>query len=483
MGLLPPAATETDVLVLGTGGAGLRAAIAARQAGAQVLVVSKTAADAPNCTAVAWGGLTHALPEHRSELFRQIVVTGGFLNNQRLVEVLARETPSRVAELADFGVATEVLGGAEAAKSLGTARILGASGPRGFVMLRPLRRRAEQMGVRFLDHTMAARLLRRDDRVTGVLAVRAPDEPPLAIRAKAVIIATGGGACLYRRHDNPPGTTGDGIALAYDAGAELVDMEFVSFQLPEDRIAGLFSAPDVPRDPPLRYGSAHYFLGGIVIDGSCRTTVAGLFAAGEATGGLFGAGRLGGAALADVLVFGAVAGSEAARHAADTAASDPNEDEVNQVCRKLEELLTGDGESVERVTARLQDLMWRSCGVIKSRESLETALAELAELEGRPTTALRVSSADGLFAGLEYLNMLTLARLIADASLQREETRGGFWRHDFPQPDNSAWLRSIYWRRVGDEDRSETRPPVMTQLSEAGDPRIGAGCFDYMDSV
>ncbi|NPV48101.1 MAG: FAD-binding protein [Armatimonadetes bacterium] len=473
---------QTDVLVVGTGGAGLRAALAARQSGAEVLVVSKMAAEARNCTAVAWGGVTYALPEHSEELFRQVVVTGGFLNNQRLVEVLARETPGRVAELGDLGVGIEVLGDAGAENRLGTARIVGGSGPRGFSLLRPLRRRALEMGVRFCDETMVARILRDDSCVTGVLAVRTADGAPLAITAKAIIIATGGGACLYRRHDNPPGTTGDGIALAYEAGAELVDMEFVSFQLPEDRTADLFSAPDGPPDTPPSYGAAHYFLGGIVIDEHCRTTVPGLFAAGEAAGGLFGAGRLGGAALADVLVFGALAGSQAARYAADSTSPGLDEKQIREGCCWLEGLLAGDGESVQSVTARLQDLMWRSCGVIKSGESLRAALPELGDLQ-RQRTALRVSSAADLRGGLEWLNMLNLARLIVNASLQRQETRGVFWRHDCPEPDNDHWLQSIYWRRTGDEDCCEVRPPVMTRLTEPVAPRIGAGCFDYLPGL
>lgn len=349
-------------------------------------------------------------------------------------------------------------------------------------MLRPLRRRAEEMGVRFRDETVVAQILRNDSGVTGALAVCTADGTPVAIGAKAVVIATGGGACLYRRHDNPPGTTGDGLALAYEVGAELVDMEFVSFQLPEDRTPDLFAAPEVPMEPPPAYGAAHYFLGGLVIDECCRTTVPGLFAAGEATGGLFGAGRLGGAALADILVFGAIAGTEAARHAGDSAAPCPDEAEIRAGCSRLESLLAGGEDTVASLTARLQDLMWRFCGMIKSRESLEAARSELARLEAQ-RSALRVSAVAELRSGLEWLNMLTLARLIVDASLQRQETRGVFWRHDYPQPDNEAWLQSIYWRRTGGEDHCDFRPPVMTRLTAPVAPRIGAGCFDYLPDL
>lgn len=470
---------ETDVLVLGTGGAGLRAAIAARQVGAEVLVVSKMQPKDPNCTAVAWGGATYAPPDQTGELFRQVVVTGGCLNDQRLVEAFVRDVPQRVAELADFGVRLEVLDGADVAGRLGIARVAGGSGPRGWGMVRPLRAHAEGLGVRFRDGLMVSQLLVSEGRVTGAVAVQLADATPLVIAAKAVVVATGGGAGLYARNDNPAGTTGDGIALAYLAGADLVDIELISFQFPADRIDDLFAASEVPTEPPLKAGTAHYFLGGIAIDERCRTAVPGLFAAGEAAGGLFGAGRLGGGALGDVLVFGAIAGQEAAAHAATAPAGQPDAARVREACDVIDALVSTDGEPAETTHARLRDLMWRYGGVIKSRQSLERGLDELSALEGQ-RTSLRASSPADLRVALETLNLLTLARPILHGSLLREETRGCFWRHDFPQPDDDRWLCNITWRREGGEDRHGVRPPVMTRLTEPAPPRLGAGCFDYL---
>ncbi len=470
---------QTDVLVLGTGGAGLRAALAARHRGAEVLVVSKMQAEDPNCTAVAWGGTTYATAAHQAELFRQVVHTGGFLSNQRLVETFVRGVPQSVVDLRDCGVPLDILDNAEVEGRLGVARVRGGAGPRGYGMVRPLRSGAAMVGVRFADELMIASLLVSDGRVTGAVGVELCEGRPVVITAKALVIACGGGAGLYERNDNPPGTTGDGIALAYDAGAELVDMELISFQYPAGRIAETFAAPAVPAEALLSVGAAHYFLGGIRIDERCRTSVAGLFAAGETAGGLFGAARLGGAAVADVLVFGAIAGREAAAHAAVTTAPEPDEARVRQARASLEALGAGEGVAADEVATRLRAVMWRCCGPIKSRRSLETGLAELERLEAlRPT--LRVASTAGLRAGLECRSLLTIARPILLASLLREETRGCFWRHDFPEPRNAEWLKSIYWRQEHGVGRHAVRPTVMTRLTTPTAPRIGAGCFPYL---
>ena len=239
---------HTEVLVLGTGGAGLRAALAARRAGAKVLVVSKMQAEDPNCTAAAWGGTTYATPAHETELFRQVVHTGGFLSNQRLVEAFVHGVPESIANLVDCEVPLDILDHADTEGRLGVARVRGGNGPRGFGLVRPLRRRAMEAGVEFVDELMVASLLVSDGRVGGALGVQLCDGTPVVITAQAVIIACGGGACLFERTDNPPGTTGDGIALAYHAGAELVDLELVSFQFPTRRIAEAFAAPGVPAE-------------------------------------------------------------------------------------------------------------------------------------------------------------------------------------------------------------------------------------------
>jgi succinate dehydrogenase/fumarate reductase flavoprotein subunit len=183
-----------------------------------------------------------------------------------------------------------------------------------------------------------------------------------------------------------------------------------------------------------------------------------------------------------VLVFGAIAGRGAAAHAAATSAVELDAAEVQPDGALLDALLADGGVPVAEVAARLRATMWRNCGVIKSRQSLEEALCALEQLEAlRPS--LRVASSGDLRAGLECLNLLSLARPIVLASLMREETRGCFWRHDFSEPDNAAWVRSISWRRHDGQSTAEVRPAIMTRLTTPTVPPIGAGCFDYLPAA
>jgi succinate dehydrogenase/fumarate reductase flavoprotein subunit len=471
----------TDVLVLGAGGAGLRAALAAAQAGSRVTLVSKLGPDEPNCTVTAWGGLTYCPDGQRDELFRQVVETGGFLSNQHLVEVLVRDTPERMRELATLGVPLEVLAGADAKGCLGLLKIPGQGRSTGLGLTRPLRAAAEAAGVLFLDRVMAVRLVRHGSRMAGVLGVRLSDGVLIALSAKAVIVATGGGACLYGRTDNPAGTTADGIALAYHAGAELVDMECVSFFLPEARLAELFAVKDPPDEGLLQAGGAHYFLGGIRIDARCRTTIPGLFAAGEVTGGLFGAARLGGSAMAETIVFGALAGHEAAQYARRCPVAPIDPTFIAEEALFLDALRQGQGPTPEQFAAELAEIMWRHAGTMKTAQTLRRAAMALGDLGLEP--ALSTGSGPDLRQAIECCHLLSVARVIVTASLLRQETRGCFWRLDFPQPDNDAWVANIFLWQDGDRIAHAVRPAAMTRLTVPTIPRIGAGCFPYLPCV
>ncbi|MEW6360082.1 MAG: FAD-dependent oxidoreductase [Planctomycetota bacterium] len=466
----------SDVLILGAGGAGLRAAVEAAEKGAKVLVASKMGPDDINCTVSAWGGFTYAPEGREDELFRQVVETGGYLNNQRLVEVFAHDTPRRMRELIDLGLDMEVLDDADKKNQLGILKLRGKGRTTGFGMTRPLRARAEALGAKFMDRVMISRLITNGRQVAGAVGVNLVDGSLLSIAAKAVVIAAGGGACLYERTDNPAGATADGIALAYEAGAELVDMECVSFQFPKDRVAQVFQVKQPPDEELLRKGTAHYFLGGIKIDERCCATLDGLYAAGETAGGLFGAARLGGAAMADIVVFGAIAGAEAAAWARGCASAEPDAAQADEERRRIEAMLSGRGEPTEDVAARVRSIMWRNCGAMKTHDTLTKALDELDRLPD----AVRVDSVAALREGIECLNMRTVARRIAEASRLREETRGCFWRIDFPRPDNAKWVQNIHQWRSGGEAKCEVRPAVMTRLTSPGLPRIGAGCFSYL---
>jgi L-aspartate oxidase len=120
---------------------------------------------------------------------------------------------------------------------------------------------------------------------------------------------------------------------------------------------------------------------------------------------------------------------------------------------------------------------------MKTRASIEAALAELARL-GTQARTLTAGSGGDLLQAIECENMLTVARLICQASLCREETRGCFWRLDFPEPDNAKWPRNVcQWQGDDGDACCETRPVVMTRLAQPTQPRIGAGCFSYLPST
>lgn len=475
---LEPQELRTDVLVVGAGGAGLCAALAARQSGADVLLLSKMGSAAPSCTVRAWGGFTYAPPEQEEELFRQVVETGGYLNDQRLVEVFAAAAPRGIPKLSQYGVRLQVLDQADARGCLGLTKIPGEGRTTGAGLTEPLRTAALAAGVRFRYETMACCLASAEGRIAGVVAIDLREQRLLSVSAGAVVLATGGGACMYERTDNPDGTTGDGMALAYAAGAALVDMECVSFQFPASRLPELLAAGGSAGDDFLALGTAHYFLGGVRVDECCRASVPGLYAAGETAGGLFGAGRLGGTALADVVLFGAVAGEQSAAWARAHGLVAIPPAVVSDEDERVGRLLRGDGVSADGIASRLRALMWNGCGTMKTASSLRSTADGIREL-ALSAAELRAVSAAGLREVVECRNMLVVAALVCKSSTLREETRGCFWRLDFPEPDNTNWVRNIHlWQEDG-ADRVAVKPVAMTRLCSPTPPRVGAGCFGY----
>ena len=212
---------ESDVLVVGTGGAGLRAAIEAEERGASVVVVSKAPAGVNNATMVIGGGFRAAVGGLTSEEHMEDTIRVGFdINDRSLVEVFAKEGGERVLELKRFGVEYKINKGGIS---------VGKSSPRGLALTLPMVEYLRKKGVRFVENVIITKLLKSDGCVVGALGYSVEDDGPVVFSFKAVILATGGAGALYRRTDCPLRTTGDGYSLAYHAGAELRDMEFVQF--------------------------------------------------------------------------------------------------------------------------------------------------------------------------------------------------------------------------------------------------------------
>lgn len=215
----------SDVVVIGGGGAGLCAAVAARAAGARVVLLTKTPAGMANCTAYAAGGFTLGVEGFAPERHRALTwETGRFLSDPRLLDVFSTEAPRRVLELCRYGVRVDLRrGGASVA---GHAP---SPGTGGMGMTLPLVRWAREHGVEIRERVVATGLLLDDSGVTGVEYVDLISGDVGCMAAGAVVVATGGAGRLYGRTDNPVRTTGDGYALLYAAGLPLVDMEFVQF--------------------------------------------------------------------------------------------------------------------------------------------------------------------------------------------------------------------------------------------------------------
>ncbi|MGP8051704.1 MAG: FAD-dependent oxidoreductase [Desulfobaccales bacterium] len=210
-----------DVLVLGSGAAGLRAASAARQAGLEVLVISKGKPGKSTCTGFSAGVMAGsqnaaALETH----LERTLEAGRGLNQRELVELLVQEAPRRLQELMDWGIQGKFLNGYLYAQ--GRPPLLGEA------ITHCLLQKNRDLGTRFMGDLLVTDLLTADG-VAGVNACRPATGAWLAITAKAVVLATGGAAALYLRHDNPKGILGDGYRLALQAGAILQDLEFVQF--------------------------------------------------------------------------------------------------------------------------------------------------------------------------------------------------------------------------------------------------------------
>ena len=183
--------------------------------------------------------------------------------------------------------------------------------------------------------------------------------------------------------------------------------------------------------------------------------------------------------MTDLIVFGPLAGREAAAYAAARDTPEPDPECMTAERRRIAALLAGEGLPAGECTSRLAGTLWRHCGTVKDAASLTQALEELGEREAE-MAGMRAEGVDGLRQALEARLMLPLARLITAASLRREESRGCFWRADFPEPDNARWVANVCQRRVGGEDRLEIRPALMTRLCTPGQPRIAPGCFAYL---
>ncbi|GCE49391.1 thiol-driven fumarate reductase flavoprotein subunit [Thermosporothrix hazakensis] len=225
---------ETDVLIIGSGGAGLRAAIEATTRGANVLIIAKEELREAH-TGWAMGGINVAIKEPATpqQHFEDTINGGWRINNFKLAKIFAEEMPDRIHDLERYGVLFDRLPDGTyftwASGKQSAPLNLCAGDYTGREMMRGLLLEVKRLGVPYLEHTYATRLFKQGDRVVGAFLMNSLTGEQTVVRAKAVIVATGGGGAMYRVNTNAPSNTGEGYAWGLDMGAEMVDMELVQF--------------------------------------------------------------------------------------------------------------------------------------------------------------------------------------------------------------------------------------------------------------
>jgi L-aspartate oxidase len=520
---------QVDYLVMGAGVAGLRAAIELADHG-EVLVVTKESLGESN-THYAQGGIAVAMEgdEDVALHLNDTVTAGDGLVYVPAAEVLVAEGPVRVAELIEWGArfdreGDQLLRTREGAHSL--PRILHANGDAtGAEISRSLVEfaRAHQR-IQFAEWTTVVGLLVADERVIAVDLLDREDGLK-RVSARAVLIAAGGAGQVYSDTTNPAVATGDGIALAAVAGAELADMEFYQFHptalslpgvprfllsealrgegaylrndrgerfmqryhpllelAPRDVVArsiareGLDSEPGATRmvyldmrhvkgiDLHRRFPgisaflahhgldlhndlipvrpAAHYLMGGIRTDLFGRTSLSGLYAAGEAAcTGVHGANRLASNSLLEGLVFGARAAKSMLSDALPLVIADVPQGSPTLPSRNEEGLL-------EILMAGLQSSMWVNAGLLRSEATLREGLSTQMDCEARLTQLVEKGMRGRRLS--EAVAASSVARAILESALARTESRGAHFRNDFPKRDDQHFLKhSIYLRNTG----------------------------------
>jgi succinate dehydrogenase / fumarate reductase flavoprotein subunit/fumarate reductase flavoprotein subunit len=197
-------------------------------------------------------------------------------------------------------------------------------------------------------------------------------------------------------------------------------------------------------------------MGGVKIDKECRTNLEGLFVAGEDSGGVHGANRLGGNGVAESTVFGARAGDAAAVYVAEHTFSPIDEDQAKALWEETRKpFRRSRGEDPYRLSQELKNLTWEKIGVVRTKGDLEQALGKLSEM-AEQAQQVRASGSPAFNLewneGLNVRNQITVARMIAKSALVREESRGSHFRLDFPQSDNAHWLQNIFLKRQGEKE-------------------------------
>ncbi len=571
---------EHDVLVVGAGGAGLRAAIEAASKGLRVALVCKSLLGKAH-TVMAEGGIAAAMATVDSRdgwqtHFRDTMIGGKYLNNWRMAQLHAQEAPECVTELERWGaVFDRTHDGKILQRAFGghTYKRLCHVGDRtGLELIRTLQDKGVHSGIDVYMECTISKLLKDEDRIAGAFGYFREDGRYILFRAKAVVLATGGVGKAFLVTSNSWEYTADGHALAYDAGADLIDMEFVQFHptgmvaptgvrgilvteavrgeggilrnslgerfmwkyLPEalkndyaadeaeaklwveDTLSGKLRTDhrrppelstrdnvaraiyqevkagrgspsggvflDISYQPadrvkkklpsmyhqfkdladvditkvPMEVGpTMHYIMGGIRVDAdTAESRVPGLFAAGECSGGMHGANRLGGNSLSDLIVFGRRAGRGAATYASNLGTLPRISDaEVNDAIDELEApLKRSEGPNPYHVQKKMYEITGECFSIFREEGDLTKGLRLMEELK-EEIKRVRGPGGKAYNPGWhlcrDLRNLAIAAEAIGRSALSRRESRGAHSRLDYTETDE----------KLGHENTSIFRGP------------------------
>jgi fumarate reductase flavoprotein subunit len=527
---------ESDILILGAGGAGLCAALHAadRDPKLSVTVVVKGLLGRAGCTRMVQGGYNAVLgaPDSIEAHVLDTLRGGAWINDQELVWTLVNEAPGRVLELeARYGcffdrhpdgrIHQKPFAGQTQDRTIHKGDLTGIE-----IMNRLTEQVWARPSIRVLEEHRAVALLQDGDgRMGGALLLDVRTGRFVAARSRATLSAMGGGPTMYRVFACSADKASDGIALALAAGARLRDMEMIQFHptgliVPNSLMTGALleeglrgaggrlvngtgerfmarydpvrmerstrdlvaraaflevqngrGTPnggvwidvshlgaamversfrgmvkrcrdfgrDLAREPVEVGPTAHFMMGGVVIDRDCRTAIEGFFVAGEDAGGVHGANRLGGNGVADSTVFGGIAGDRMAQWVIGRPLPPMAEAAVEEEARRaVAPLGASGGGDLYALQAGLRDLMWERVGLIRDGPSLRAALAEIDTIGSRLARASVPGGPAFNLAWHDWLNLgsqVAAARLIAASALERAESRGSHYRSDCPRTE------------------------------------------------
>jgi succinate dehydrogenase flavoprotein subunit len=565
---------DTDILILGAGGAGLFAALHAKKLDPQldVTIAVKGLLGKCGCTRMVQGGYNVALAKEDSieRHFMDTIEGGAWLNDQDLAWLLVTTAPARIRELEnelgcffdrnpDGTIHQKAFAGQTFDRTVHKGDLTG---------IEIINRLAEQVwrrDVRRLEDYRAIDLIPAADgsSLAGVLMLDMRTGEPLMVRARATLLATGGGPTMYKYHTPSGDKSCDGMAMALRAGLPLRDIEMVQFHptgllagegtrmtgtvLEEglrgaggfltdsagerfmfkydprgeratrdivsraiaDRIRTGFASPhggvyiemghlgpaNVRRDFKgmvercadcgfdLAGGrvevipTAHYMMGGVVFAPDCTTPMPGLFAAGEDTGGVHGANRLGGNGVANSTVFGGLAGAAmAAKTDRAAALPDPDPAALEHARARAFAPLGQKRGDLGAIREKLYDVMWDEVGILRTAATLARGAAVLDGL-ARDIADSGVADTDRRYnlTWMDRLNLESLilvSRAICAAALARTDSRGAHFREDFPTTSDLASSHYTLTRLAGDALSVDTAPVAFTRV-RPGESLIG----------